>query len=51
MTAHASTHEDVHRRVPRFFQLNWPSFWLLGATVAGILALIGFVLFGLAFGL
>ena len=50
MTAHASTQEDVHRPVAQLFQLNWPSFWLLGTILAGILALVSFLLFGLAFG-
>ncbi len=51
MTAHTSTQEEVHRPVDRLFQLNWSSFWLLGAILAGIFGLIGFLLFGLVFGL
>lgn len=51
MTAHTSVHDDHHRHEQRLFRLNWPSFWLLGGILAGILALIGLVFFGLVTGL
>ena len=45
MTAHTSVHEEEHRRVSSgwVFQLGWPSFWLLGGILAGMLALVGLV--------
>lgn len=49
MTTHTLVHEGESRRVSRgrLFQLGWPSFWLVGGILAGMLALIGFVFFGL----
>lgn len=49
MTAHTLVHEEEPRRVSRgqMFQLGWPSFWLLGGILAGMLALVGLVLFGM----
>jgi hypothetical protein len=49
MTAHTLVHEEESRRSPRsqVFQLGWPAFWLLGGILAGMLALVGLVFFGL----
>ena len=45
MTAHALVHEEEPRRATksRLFELGWPSFWLLGGILAGMLALVGMV--------
>ena len=49
MTARTLVHKEEPRRVSggRVFQLGWPSFWLLGGILAGMLALVGLVLFGM----
>lgn len=49
MTAHTLVHEEEPRRGSRgqVFQLGWPSFWLLGGILAGMLALVGLLLFGM----
>lgn len=46
MTAHTSVHEEHAHRVHRLFQLGWPSFWLLGVILAGMLALVAMVFLG-----
>ena len=48
MTAHLLSHDEEHRSPlhPAFshglFRLGWAEFWLLGAILAGLLALAGF---------
>jgi hypothetical protein len=48
MAAHTLVHEEEPRHVSRgrLFQLGWPSFWLLGSILAGMLALVGLLFFG-----
>ena len=49
MASHALTHEEARRpRVSRsvrkpFTQLGWPHYWLLTATLGGMLALVALV--------
>ena len=50
MTAHTSVHEERGHRVPGLFQLGWPSFWLLGVILAGMLALVAMVFLGVISG-
>jgi hypothetical protein len=49
MSAHTLAHEEETRRAPKsqLFQLGWPSFWLVGGILAGMLALVGLVFFGM----
>jgi hypothetical protein len=43
MTAHTSVHDEAHRRHQKLFELGLPTFGLLGAILAGLLALVAFV--------
>jgi hypothetical protein len=53
MTTHTLVHEEERRPAPKgqLFNLGWPSFWLLGGILAGILALVGLLFLGLVRGL
>ena len=44
MPTHTSIPGQFNRTTNRFFQLGWPSFWLLAGIIAGLLGLAALLL-------